>query len=318
MRKIWDSIAKDLWVVLLDVVAVNAAYYLALLIRFYVNFQLRPIAVSNYLPAWQTFTPWYTVICLVIFVAFKLYGGMWRYAGINDMNRIIGANLVTTVVHVIGTVCFVRRMPITYHIIGALLQFAFVVSIRFGYRVLLVEKRKIGNRNVQRIEAVVVGVGENGRRVVKSLEESDVYRPVAVVGKGAGTMDGLPIISIAEMPTDKVIFIADPLLSAIDREKIKATYAEVHEYTGFFSNLGGRLSLTELLAVIHTPLTVVIDRKDKPFSSGEDAIRNLTEKYSVDEVGGTDIRISLSPQKPLDKQEVLKQAYAAVLGEEKL
>lgn len=34
MKKIWDSIAKDLWIVLLDIIAVNASYFLALLIRF--------------------------------------------------------------------------------------------------------------------------------------------------------------------------------------------------------------------------------------------------------------------------------------------
>ena len=37
MKKIWSSIAKDLWVAILDIIAVNAAYFLALLVRFYVR-----------------------------------------------------------------------------------------------------------------------------------------------------------------------------------------------------------------------------------------------------------------------------------------
>ena len=37
MRKVWSAVAKDLWIVLLDIIAVNAAYYLALLIRFFGN-----------------------------------------------------------------------------------------------------------------------------------------------------------------------------------------------------------------------------------------------------------------------------------------
>ena len=37
MKKIWNGIAKDLWIVLLDIIAVNAAYFFALLIRFYVD-----------------------------------------------------------------------------------------------------------------------------------------------------------------------------------------------------------------------------------------------------------------------------------------
>ena len=36
MKKIWSSLAKDLWVALLDIIAVNAAYLLALLVRFVV------------------------------------------------------------------------------------------------------------------------------------------------------------------------------------------------------------------------------------------------------------------------------------------
>ncbi len=35
LKKIWETIAKDLWVALADIIAVNAAYYLALLIRFF-------------------------------------------------------------------------------------------------------------------------------------------------------------------------------------------------------------------------------------------------------------------------------------------
>lgn len=70
--------------------------------RFYVNFQLRPVAVDRYLPAFIGFAPFYTVGALLIFMAWKLYGGLWRYAGINDMNRIILANLCTTVVQMVG------------------------------------------------------------------------------------------------------------------------------------------------------------------------------------------------------------------------
>ena len=37
MKKMWESIARDLWIVLLDILAVNAAYFLALLLRFFDN-----------------------------------------------------------------------------------------------------------------------------------------------------------------------------------------------------------------------------------------------------------------------------------------
>ena len=35
IRKISQSLTRDMWIVLLDIIAVNAAYYLALMIRFF-------------------------------------------------------------------------------------------------------------------------------------------------------------------------------------------------------------------------------------------------------------------------------------------
>ena len=37
LKKIWNLVVKDLWIVLLDIIAVNAAYYLALMVRFFGN-----------------------------------------------------------------------------------------------------------------------------------------------------------------------------------------------------------------------------------------------------------------------------------------
>ena len=35
LKKVWNTIARDLWIVLLDIIAVNAAYFLALMVRFF-------------------------------------------------------------------------------------------------------------------------------------------------------------------------------------------------------------------------------------------------------------------------------------------
>lgn len=40
LKKIWNLVAKDLWIVLLDVIAVNVSYFLALLVRFFDNVEL--------------------------------------------------------------------------------------------------------------------------------------------------------------------------------------------------------------------------------------------------------------------------------------
>jgi len=288
LKKIGNSLAKDLWIVLLDILAVNVSYFLALLVRFYVNFEFRP-SVSYYLTDWLHFAPFYTVLSIVVFALFRLYGGMWRYAGINDMNRIIGASAVTCLIQILGTTLFIRRMPITYYVIGAILQFFFLVIIRFGYRILLTEKKKIESRKNPTIPALVIGAGETARRTIRHLEDHTAFRVVAAVDeKSAGkSLDGIPVEKDWNEAIDKVqaVFIADPGLTEEQRKAIRSLAEEKHlelqDYTGTLSNLGGRLSLTALLELTRGPVTIRLGGEETRYASGEEALQALTGRYDV-------------------------------------
>ena len=303
MKKIWDSIAKDLWIVLLDVIAVNAAYFLALLVRFYVNFEFRAVAKDYYLPAFLRFAPIYTILCFIVFVCFKLYGGMWRYAGINDMNRIIGANVVTTVFQIVGTTFIFTpekygHMPITYYVIGAILQFLFISLIRFGYRILLVEKKKVNNRKTLTVPSMVIGAGETARKAIHHLEDTPFRAAVVIDEKSAGkTLDGVPIkAGFAEnLSTVRAVFIADPFLPAKKRKEIKeaceAAGIELQDYTGYLSNLGGRIPVSGLLELVKDKVTLVIDGKETAFSSGEEALKSLKDRYDIHSISNAKVEL---------------------------
>lgn len=257
---------KDWLILVLDIIAVNAAYFLALLLRFYVNYEFRP-TVSFYLTDFLTFAPFYTVLCIAVFFFFRLYGGMWQYAGINDMNRIIGASGVTAVLHVIGTALFIRRMPITYYIIGAILQFLFITLIRFGYRIWLVEKKKIASSKKQGAPSMVIGAGEAARRVIRDLDDSDTFSPVCVLDSKGGVygkmMDGIPVYGGIDRLANAInqygiknIFIADPLLQPklkSDIEKIcKEKEISLQDY-GYSIYLSGNEELAETREVVAEP-----------------------------------------------------------------
>lgn len=298
MKKIWDSIAKDLWIVLLDIVAVNAAYFLALLLRFYVNFEFRP-TVSYYLTDWLHFTPFYTVLSILIFAVWRLYGGMWRFAGINDMNRIIGANACTIVVQIVGTALFIRRMPITYYILGAIFQFLFVALIRFGYQILLVEKKKVVGRNTPTVPSMVIGAGETARKALHHLEDTPFRATVVVDEKAAGkSLDGVEIVAGFEkaLPSVRAVFIADPNLTAEKRKEIKdacdAAGIELQDYTGYLSNLGGRIPTSSMLELVKGPVTLVIDGEEKKYLSGEEAIKSLKDRYDIRSIEGAKITLA--------------------------
>lgn len=55
-RKAFKALAKDLWIVILDILAVNLAYFLALMLRFFVNGEFRP-TVSYYQTDFLKFAP---------------------------------------------------------------------------------------------------------------------------------------------------------------------------------------------------------------------------------------------------------------------
>ena len=304
MKKIWDAIAKDLWIILLDVFAVNAAYFMALLVRFYGDFQFREIARDYYIPNFLRFAPFYTVLAVLVFMAFRLYGGMWRYAGINDMNRIIGANLVTTVIQVIGTFFIFtpvgkHRMPYTYYVIGAVIQFLLIVLIRFGYRVLLVEKKRLSAKKSANIPAAIIGSGETGRKAVNHLEESGTFRPMVIVDRAnAGkTLNGVPVVADLDKALQDVqaVFIADSSLDAEERRKIRtkteALGLELRDYTGYLSNLSGKVPLSSLLELADGPVAVTVDGQENVYESGEAALKAIIGHYEVAAIRGMKVEL---------------------------
>ena len=238
---IWRFIREDLWIVFLDTMAVNASYFIALIFRqsFQSNFYQ---GLSNYLSAFITFVPFYTVFCIVMFFVFRLYGGLWRYASIYDMSRIALANIVTAFFHAAGTFLFIYRMPPSYYITGAMFQFLLVSFIRFAYRLIVVERRKLSSKQA---DVLIIGAGEEAYSVHKILDSGITYRPVAFVhhsSKGR-IIDGLPVYKTIEEALKfrdvAYAFITDMSLDAEAKEKIRIACRrnniEVKDYTSFFS-----------------------------------------------------------------------------------
>ena len=89
--------------VLFDIIAVNISYYGALMLRFFVNFHFN-LEGTEYPSLFWKIAPYYTVCCIIVFACFKLYSGIWKYAGLNDVNRILYANLVTCVIQIAGSI----------------------------------------------------------------------------------------------------------------------------------------------------------------------------------------------------------------------
>lgn len=238
MERIKNALKRDIWILLLDIVAVNLAYFLALAFRVAVNDMGGIFATSSDVPvffsAFYRFAPIYSVLCIVVFLLFKLYGGVWRFAGINDMYRILGAWIVTTLIQIVGSVLMMsatnfpaRRMPATYYMIGCVLQLLFVTAIRFGPKTVADEKRR---RAKKADKALVVGAGELGQQTVKMLQSGMNYEVSFIVDtedEHIGLLlDGIPVYGLETLDTllakneIRCVFLAEPDLTKEERVKV--------------------------------------------------------------------------------------------------
>lgn len=293
MEKIKRAIKNDFWIVLCDIVSVNLSYFLTLLIRFYVNNEFRP-TVRFYLDDFCTFAPFYTIACILIFFAFRLYGSMWKYAGLNDVNRIISANLATALVQVLGTLLIQRRMPISYYIIGSFLQFILTLIPRFLLRIVSAERMRL--RKKGSINVMIVGIGETGRIVRKQIEESEEMRPVCLFTHHESVpgmnMDGIPVVGdinklkehINTYHVDRVI-LAEPIMTMETREQIKKTCQEikieVQDFSGFLRNDSSGISFQKLMQCVGGAVNVLTGEKEYSFDNGEQALMTIVGKQEV-------------------------------------
>lgn len=297
---------------LFDVAVVNAAYYLAILVRFYVANEFHVVA-APYMRAFFKFAPYYTIACLVVFYSFKLYSSMLKYAGINDLNRIVIANIVTSVIQIVGTLLFVRRMPITYYLIGGCLQLAAIIVSRFSYRVLMIESKKLinGKNNVS-FRAMIIGSGETVRMVIKQLERENLAHPVCVLDYKNSGMDGMlngvPVVSgihnlqnsLKRYHVNFVIiadtFMTEDLRSQI-KEECKVKEIEVQDFSGYFQNAGGEITLKKLAEYTSGAVEIIIDGVERTFSDEEQALMSVTGNYVVKLISAKDNKLVIELRK---------------------
>ena len=320
-----------------DIIAVNAAYYLALLVRFYVNFEFNVWAV-RYVPAFFEFAPYYTVISIVVFGLFGLYNNLWKYASLSDMNRILVASGITCVIHILGTLLFVMRMPITYYALGAAFQFVLISISRFSYRILVIERDKFSKINKHNtVNVLLVGVGESSRAVIKHLERDpdSMAKPVCMIDISnteiKGIMAGVPVLSGVEKISDAIskyqvdrVLVADTIVPPQTRTVVKEICRDleipVQDFSGFFQSTPSRIPLKSLLEYVEGPVLIEIGDQPICYDSAEQAITDISEKYivaSVSVVSNTVcVRLIQDVLRPNDIQADWVQAYKKETGED--
>ena len=214
-----------------DAVAVNFAYFMALVLRYYVTFHFNPNA-ERFVEIFLKMAPYYGVICVAIFYAFKLYHTMWKFGGLRDLNRILMACLVTSAVQVIGTMLFFDQMSLSYYVLGFGIQFLMITGGRFAYRLYLLEKNQAETQRKATVNAMIIGIGGIGRFARKQVEEDKSIKVVCMMNSTHDEpnqyMDGIPVISgfsnlerVLEKKKIGYLVVADETLTEENSKKIK-------------------------------------------------------------------------------------------------
>ncbi|MBQ7070384.1 MAG: polysaccharide biosynthesis protein [Ruminococcus sp.] len=248
--------------VLYDLVAVSGAYFLALWFRFDCKFSAIP---PDYLSNWTKFAPIYAVFCVLCFLKFRLYRSMWRFASYSELMRTTAASFITMVAHILGITLIFGRMPVSYYIIGALIQFVLTISIRFAYRLmLLIKKTYSADTTVSKV--MIIGAGAAGQMILRDANRSTALNDKVVCliddnpNKWGRYIDGTPIVggrdtileNVEKYQVDK-IYIALPSAPMEDRREIlnicKETDCELNNLPGMYQLAKGDVSVSNLKAV---------------------------------------------------------------------
>ena len=163
------SVGVSLLMAFCDLIAVVAAYFLVLWVRFDFVFSQIP---ERYLTPFMRFIPFYAAGSLLIFWLMRLYKSMWRYASFTELIRILEASAITGILHAVGITLIFIRMPLSYYFGGVLLQTVFLISIRFSYRLIDYARRRHWQARDTAGRVLLIGAGNAGQMILRDMRQS--------------------------------------------------------------------------------------------------------------------------------------------------
>lgn len=250
----------SLYLVIYDIFAVNVSYLAALFFRFDMHISSIP---PEYMHAFIKFAPIYTIFSLFVFHILRLYNSLWQFASFDELNRIIISSIFTTLFQVAFMTILMMRMPISYYVFGAFLQFAMIVGIRFSYRYINLERNRRYNNQAAIHNVMIIGAGAAGKTILREMRNSQGMSGKACCviddnpNKWDRTMEGVPVVggrdsimnAVKTYNIDRIMF-AIPSASTEDKRDIlnicKETKCELKSLPGIYQLANGEVSLSKM------------------------------------------------------------------------
>ena len=262
--KHWHKIAFILAII--DILIVNISYFMALWFRFDCAVSAIP---ETYIEWFTTCAPINSVACVVIFACLRLYNSIWRFASYTELMRTLSATVLNTVVHLLIMVLWRHRMPISYYIIGSVLQLCFALAVRFAYRIVLLlrksKRNSVVNGKTKRV--MLIGAGNAGQMILRDVNRVNQHYNMDICciiddnsNKWGRYIDGVlveggrrQIISAARKHGIDMIFFAIPSATAEQKRDIlnicKETGCEIKSLPGVLQMVSGEVTIGDMREV---------------------------------------------------------------------
>lgn len=248
---------RVIFLVLLDIVLINLAYYLALYLRFEgkIEAQYLKVYINNALII--------TLLKILVFYYFKLYRSLWRYASVEELMNVVVASVVANAGVVSLLFALQTHLPRSVYAITTMLDMMLIGGARFSYRALRrLKGSELKNGNGFK-RVMIIGAGDAGAMVIRELKNHTQLnsKPVAIIDddsiKEGQRINGVPVmgqrvdISIVanKMKIDEII-IAIPSAGKGEIRKIvqecKKTKAKLKILPGIYELIDGQVSIKEI------------------------------------------------------------------------
>lgn len=261
MDKVKKVLPKKVIVMFADMIIILASYSLALLLRF--DFHISNIP-EEFWDGHRDMIMVYVVATIVVFELCKLYHMVWRLVSLIEIQRIVEAYLILAPIYAVISWFMNIRMPVSYYMMGYVVSFCLVTSIRFSYRVYISymhHHKKISDKPQNRI--MIIGAGSAGQVLAKELLTNDKLNTKACcfiddnkekIGK---VLEGIPIVGdrsdimlMAKKYRVNRIIYAIANTSVQNRRDIlnicKETGCKLQTVPGIYQLINGEVSVSQL------------------------------------------------------------------------
>ena len=226
-----QKVLRQIFLMLGDILLVNAAQFLALFVRF--EFSVSEMLESGFLDSIISFAPIYTVMCLVVFYLCGLYDSLWIHVSVKEAMYIAEATLLVCLLQYVGLMQLQLRVPRSFPVLNIMLLGIFLMTERFSYRFLRVFRIGYRYRKDKRARTLLIGAGVGGAMVLREMNTSSMsHNNIVCIIDGDSQkvglkLHGVPIYgdrtriaeAVERFQIEEIIF-AIPSCSNTERRKI--------------------------------------------------------------------------------------------------